>query len=102
MAIVPRGPWSHTAIRSVSVTSNPSSGAPEIDIEFSEEGKELFAAVTRENINKRLAIVLKGEVFSAPTIRSEISEGRAQITGSFSEAEARALATRINDAIRSQ
>jgi RNA polymerase sigma factor (sigma-70 family) len=92
----------HTAIRSVSVTKNPSSGAPEIDVEFSEEGKELFAAVTKENINKRLAIVLNGQLYSAPVIRSEISGGRAQITGNFTETEAKELAARINDAIRSQ
>jgi RNA polymerase sigma factor (sigma-70 family) len=92
----------HTAIRSVSVTKNPSSGAQEIDVEFSEEGKELFAAVTKENINKRLAIVLNGRLYSAPVIRSEISGGRAQITGNFTETEAKELAARINDAIRSQ
>lgn len=92
----------HTAIRSVNVTKNPSSGAQEIDVEFSEEGKELFAAVTKENINKRLAIVLNGQLYSAPVIRSEITGGRAQITGNFTETEAKELAARINDAIRSQ
>jgi RNA polymerase sigma factor (sigma-70 family) len=92
----------HTAIRSISVTKNPSSGAQEINVEFSEEGKELFAAVTKENINKRLAIVLNGQLYSAPVIRSEISGGRAQITGNFTETEAKELAARINDAIRSQ
>jgi RNA polymerase sigma factor (sigma-70 family) len=92
----------HTAIRSVSVTKNPSSGAQEIDVEFSQEGKELFAAVTKENINKRLAIVLNGQLYSAPVIRSEITGGRAQITGNFTETEAKELAARINDAIRSQ
>jgi RNA polymerase sigma factor (sigma-70 family) len=90
-----------TAIRSVTVEKNPS-GAPVIDVEFSPEGQELFAAITKENINKRLAIVLNGQVYSAPTIRSEISEGRAQITGNFSEAEAKALAEKITGAIRSQ
>ena len=90
-----------TAIRSVTVAKN-ALGAPEIDVEFSPEGKELFAAITKENINKRLAIVLNGQLYSAPVIRSEISEGKAQITGNFSEAEARELAAKINDAIRSQ
>ena len=64
----------HTAIRSVNITKNAASGAPEIDVEFSQEGKELFAAVTRENINKRLAIVLDGQVYSAPVIRSKYPE----------------------------
>jgi RNA polymerase sigma factor (sigma-70 family) len=89
----------YTAIRSATVTRNESSGAPEINVEFSEVGKELFAAITKENLNKRLAIVVDGHLYSAPVIRSEISDGKAQITGSFTEEEARELAAKINDAI---
>jgi preprotein translocase subunit SecD len=89
----------YTAISSATVIRDQSSGAPAISIEFSEEGKELFAAVTKENINKRLAIVLDGQLYSAPVIRSEISGGKAQITGSFTEEQARELAAKINDAI---
>ena len=89
----------YTAIRSATVTTDPSSGAPQIDVEFSEVGKELFAAITKENINKRLAIVVDGHLYSAPVIRSEITEGKAQITGSFTEQEAKELAAKINDAI---
>ena len=91
----------YTAISSATVTTDPSSGAPQINVEFSEVGKELFAAITKENINKRLAIVVDGHLYSAPVIRSEISDGKAQITGSFTEQEARELAAKINDAIGS-
>ena len=89
----------HSAIRAAAVSRNELSGTPQIDIEFSEVGKELFAAVTKENINKRLAIVMDGQLFSAPVIRSEITAGKAQITGSFTKEEARELAARINVAI---
>jgi preprotein translocase subunit SecD len=89
----------YTAVSSATVTRNASSGAPEINIEFSPEGNELFAAVTKENINKRLAIVLDGRLYAAPVIRSEISGGKTQITGSFSEDEAAELAAKINEAI---
>jgi preprotein translocase subunit SecD len=89
----------YTAIRSAMVTTDSSSGAPRIDIEFSEVGKELFAAITKENLNKRLAIVLDGHLYSAPVIRDEISGGKAQITGAFTEEEAGELAAKINDAI---
>lgn len=92
----------HTAIRSVNVVRSPSSGQPEISIELSDEGKELFAAITRENVNKRLAIVLNGQVYSAPVIRSEITGGKAQITGNFTEQEAQQLADKISEAIRDQ
>ncbi len=90
----------YTAISSVTVTRNGSTGVPEIAIEFSEVGKELFAAVTRENLNKRLAIVLDGQSYAAPVIREEITGGRAQITGNFSEEEARILAAKISDAMK--
>ena len=89
----------YTAVSSATVTRNASSGAPVINVEFSEEGKELFAAVTKENLNKRLAIVLDGQVYSAPVIRTEISGGQAQITGSFTEEQATALAAKINAAV---
>jgi RNA polymerase sigma factor (sigma-70 family) len=88
----------YTAVSSATVTRNAASGAPEINVEFSQEGAELFATVTRENINKRVAIVLDGHLYSAPVIRSEISGGKAQITGVFTEEEARALAAKINEA----
>ena len=89
----------YTAIRAVIVTTNTASGAPQIDVEFSEVGKELFAAITKENINKRLAIVLDGHLYSAPVIRSEIAGGKAQISGAFTEKEAQELAAKISDAI---
>jgi preprotein translocase subunit SecD len=92
----------YTAIRSATVVTGTSSGVPQIDIEFSEVGKELFAAITKENINKRLAIVLDGKLYSAPVIRSEIPGGKAQITGSFTVEEANKLAAKINEAISSK
>ena len=92
----------YTAISSATVARNPLSGAPEISVEFSQEGRELFAAITKENINKRLAIVLDGHLYSAPMIRSEISGGKAQITGSFTEEEANELAAKINEMVGSR
>ncbi|MGA2866972.1 MAG: sigma-70 family RNA polymerase sigma factor [Verrucomicrobiota bacterium] len=92
----------YTAIRSAIVTANPLSGAPEIAIQFSPEGQERFAQITKEHINKRLAIVMDGHLYSAPVIRSEISEGKALISGSFTEAEARELAAKINQVIGSK
>lgn len=63
-------------------------GNPEIDFELNETGTKLFAEVTRDNIGRRLAIVLDGELYSAPVIRGEIPGGRGQITGEFSDHEA--------------
>jgi len=56
------------------------------------KGARIFRDVTRENINKRMAILLfekgKGEVVTAPVIRSEIGGGRVQISGRMTTMEA--------------
>jgi preprotein translocase subunit SecD len=55
-------------------------------------GARIFKDVTRENVNKRMAILLiekgKGEVVTAPVIRTEIGGGRVQITGRMTSMEA--------------
>jgi preprotein translocase subunit SecD len=91
----------HTSLSSATVSTN-ALGAPQIDIEFSSTGSEQFAQITKTNINKRLAIVLDGGLYSVPVIRSEISGGKAQISGSFTQEEAKGLAAKINDAIGSR
>ena len=65
---------------------------PYVSLNFNSVGAMIFQQVTRENIKKRLAIVLDGNVYSAPVIQDEIAGGRAQITGSFTSEEARDLA----------
>jgi preprotein translocase subunit SecD len=90
-----------TALNSVNVTTN-ALGMSQIEIEFSAAGAEQFAQITREHLNKRLAILLDGKLYSAPLIRSEITNGKAQINGSFSVEEAGELAAKINAALASQ
>ena len=65
---------------------------PYVAITFDRVGASIFQQVTRENIKKRLAIVLDNNVYSAPVIQDEIGGGRAQITGRFTTEEARDLA----------
>src|SRR3546814_17791985 len=56
------------------------------------KGSRIFRDVTRNNINKRMAIVLfeqgHGEVVTAPVIRSEIPGGQVKISGSMTDQEA--------------
>ena len=56
------------------------------------KGSRIFRDVTRENVGKRMAIILfekgKGEVVTAPVIRTEIGGGRVQISGAMTTAEA--------------
>jgi preprotein translocase subunit SecD len=65
---------------------------PYVALSFDSRGGRLFEKITGENIEKRLAIVLDNNVYSAPVIRDKISGGRAQITGRFTMDEARDLA----------
>ncbi|MBN1105834.1 MAG: protein translocase subunit SecD [Deltaproteobacteria bacterium] len=67
-------------------------GEPYVSLSFDSRGARLFERITGENIDKRLAIVLDGNVYSAPVIRDRISGGKAQITGSFTMEEAKDLA----------
>ncbi len=80
-------------------------GKPEVILEFTDAGKKRFAEVTRSiaEIGQRggplgrLAIVLDGKLYSAPTVREEINSPSAQITGSFTDREAINLANVLNN-----
>ncbi len=67
-------------------------GAPAVSFSFKAAGAKEFANVTRENVGRRLAIVLDGKVLSAPTINSPITGGQGIITGNFSMQSANDLA----------
>jgi len=88
-----------TGVKSASVTKDPVAGHPVIEVRLTDQGRERFAEVTRQNINRRLAIIIDGRLYSAPRIMEEILGGMAQISGDFSEDEARDLARRISEAV---
>ena len=65
---------------------------PTVNLTLDAKGSRIFKDITRENIGKRMAIVLfekgKGEVVTAPVIRAEIGGGRVQISGRMGSTEA--------------
>lgn len=65
---------------------------PVVNLTLDGKGARIFKDVTRDNVGKRMAIILfekgKGEVVTAPVIRAEIGGGRVQISGNMSTAEA--------------
>lgn len=65
---------------------------PYVGISFNSTGAKLFEQITANNVNKRLAIILDGNVYSAPSINERIAGGNAQITGRFTMEEAKDLA----------
>jgi preprotein translocase subunit SecD len=67
-------------------------GEPAVHINLDGQGARIFQQVTRESVGKRMAILLfekgKGEVVTAPVIRTEIGGGRVQISGRMTTREA--------------
>ena len=66
--------------------------APGVELTMNSRGRNVFARITGENVGRRMAIVLDGEVHTAPNIRERIPRGVASITGGFDDAEAKILA----------
>jgi SecD/SecF fusion protein len=75
-------------------------GEPQIDFTLDSEGTEKFGKITKENVGRRLAIVLDGQLYSAPVIQSAIETGRGQITGTFDQKEAFELANVLQNPLR--
>ncbi len=69
---------------------------PAVHLRLDGQGARIFQEITRENVGKRMAILLvekgKGEVITAPVIRTEIPGGRVQISGRMSTTEANDVA----------
>lgn len=93
--------WKDTALngqrfRTASVTVDPVTNVPVVQIQFDEKGGQLFQELTKRNIGKSIAIFVGGDLVSAPTVQAEIAGGNAVITGSRTFEEARALAQDLN------
>ena len=67
-------------------------GQPIVSISMSSRGTEQFANITKNNIGKSLAIVLDGQVISAPNIKAALTDGKASISGNFTVQSAQDLA----------
>lgn len=63
-----------------------------VGLEFNDEGGKKFADLTARNIGKQIAIVLDGDVLTAPVVQEAITGGRAQISGSRTMEDAERLA----------
>ena len=74
---------------------DPDTGRPMVTFGFDQAGGMTFAEITAANIGARFAIVLDGEVLTAPVIQTAIPGGNGQITGDFTIEEAQTLAVLI-------
>lgn len=70
---------------------------PVVSITFDNAGKDKFALLTKENLSKQIAITLDNKIVTAPRVETEISDGKAIITGSKDIEEAQKLAKRLKE-----
>jgi len=107
--------WKYTGLtgkqlKRAQVEFDPNSNAPQVGLEFNDEGKQLFADITTRNVGKQIAIFLDGgsivdtdgdgiiapgEVY-APRVQDAIKDGKAIITGSMNINEAKLMVQRLN------
>jgi SecD/SecF fusion protein len=75
-------------------------GQPEIDFTLTPDGAKKFGEVTAANVGHRLAIVLDGQLYSAPNIQSPIETGEGQITGDYTIQQATELANVLQNPLK--
>ncbi len=75
---------------------NQTTGEPSVSLSFNSEGRNLFAKVTKENVGNIVGIFLDGSPISLPTVRDEIRDGKAVISGAFNIDEAKLLVRNLN------
>ncbi len=83
-------------VKSARVVINPYGGY-EVSLTFTDHGTQAFAEITKKNLHRQLGIVLDGKLYSDPVIQSEITNGHASISGTFSQREAIELANVLNN-----
>ena len=74
---------------------NNMSGTPEVSMTMNSDGARRWAALTKANVGKAIAIVLDGTVYSAPRVNGEISGGQSSITGNFTIEDTKDLANTL-------
>ncbi len=87
-----KAPLDGGMVSDASVAYANQGGSPQVDMVMNAEGSRIWARLTADNLQKQIAVVLDGMVYSYPTVQSEITGGRSQITGNFTITEAEDLA----------
>ncbi|MBR2424845.1 MAG: protein translocase subunit SecDF [Tidjanibacter sp.] len=87
-----KAPLDGSSIVDASPQYSQTGGSAEVDMVMNTTGSNVWARLTKANIGKSIAIVLDNVVYSAPTVQTEITGGRSQITGNFDITEATDLA----------
>ena len=81
-----------TDLKDAQAATNQQNGQNVVNLEFSDEGAKKFGDLTLKNVGRTIAILLDGEVLTAPNVREPILGGKAEITGQKTLEEAQQLA----------
>ncbi len=83
-------------VTGATLSFNPTTNAPEVDINFSSEGAQIFQEMTKADVGKQIAIFLDGQLLEAPVVQEEITGGKATISGNFTIATAQQFVQQFN------
>ena len=90
-----RAPLEGDVITDAKDEFNNLTGAPEVSMSMNSEGARRWAALTKANVGKAIAIVLDGAVYSAPRVNGEIDGGNSAISGNFTIEDTKDLANTL-------
>lgn len=83
-------------VRAAKAVNDPVSGQAQVMVQLNNEGAARFAAATRKNIGRQLAVVIEHKVSSAPRVADAITGGSLVISGNFTAQEAEELARKLS------
>jgi preprotein translocase subunit SecD len=93
-------PFDLSAVKSATVIENIRyNGLFQVEVTLTDEARKRFADFSRQNVGKRIACIIDGQLDSAPVLKSEISDGKVWVGSSDSEQKAKDMAAKINAAI---
>ncbi len=90
-----RAPIEGDVVTDASDQFNNLTGQPEVSMTMNQEGAREWAALTKANVGRAIAIVLDGAVYSAPRVNGEISGGQSSISGNFTVEDTKDLANTL-------
>lgn len=93
--------WKNTELSgkylsSAAVAFDPNTGSPYVQLNFNQEGGDIFGNLTNDRVGDVIGIFLDSQAISTPVVQEAIYGGQATITGNFSIQEAKLLAQRLN------
>ena len=90
-----RAPIEGDVVTDASDQFNNLTGQPEVSMTMNQEGAREWAALTKANVGRAIAIVLDGAVYSSPRVNGEISGGQSSISGNFTVEDTKDLANTL-------